>query len=689
MLFLVFHVLSFFNHFSFSLSFVFPATSSHHKNVNFIPLLIPLSTFSFYFPLLLHSISNAMLLANFLYLVTVAVTVAADSSSYTHFISNSFASDISLATVASHTSSSPSSSSTLDEATASSVVTENSDDISLFKFIFTKNSIYYDTPVTIHDQSMDLRLDMVQNNVWVINGDEIMDCEHINTWWSSEESKFGTDASSLPASVTTQPEYTVTMCADAGALTTDDLSSDALVAPADIYQDYEDINIPYVNAINASGDIIASNISLYTAHNDVINLTDFTFYDIDSSNVYVGGFGVAGNNFSDQGILGFLERNDIIYSNSYSLYFNTFSDTDVAFGQLLPGVVNSKYYVGDLYQFDMLEKSGSRYGPELPTLNQLMDNMIIPFIVLNDLTAQNQRNGDKLSLFNPGTSGIPIIFDSRTVFNMFPLDIIVLIAMQTNAFYSNEVNRWIVDCETIRGTDASLVFTFGELDITIPIDDVLMNATYYDKQLTFSSGRNGCYLNFLPTTNDYSVLGLSFLKSAYIAVDNEGGKIGLAQANSKVQVKQSDYSGVENSDGDRDDDEGVIDDFFASSDSISIDSIAYITPGTIPFATTADDKSSLTLTLSPTDGVPDTLTVPARFSGIIITSGEVIMTQSMNGPISNVLPVFATEGAQSSDGSTSSESNSGNSITLNHQGTSNKSIYMILLLALPLLLFVL
>lgn len=571
--------------------------------------------------------------------------VAAQSSSITRVITNSnLASDFSINTDGS-SSQSETRTSTIPTTTSmlQSAQTENSEDRNMLKFIFTERSNYFDAPVTVASQSLNLRLDLLQNNLWVLNGNDIQNCSHVFSWLDSVESQFpsSSDSDELPASVTTASEYTALYCVDAGAFTTDSEYMDNIPeATADGMANFEPLRIPYINSINASGEVLTGNVTLVSGDRHKVQLPDFLFVNVNSSNVYVGGFGLSHNGLTG-GVMDLLVSQDLIAANGYSLFFGKFSDSGKGFAQVLPGVVNQKYYVGDMMAFDVLARLGARFerGTGLDYENELVDLMIIPSAELDDLVIENPNTGNTLSL-KPNEDKLAIVFDTRTIFNMVPLDVIVSLAIQTNAYFNEEVNRWIVECDTIRQTGARINFKIHGLDVRVPIEDLLINATSFgeETQLTFSGGAPACYLTFLPTVNNYATLGLSFLKSVYLAVDNEGGKIGMATSNRQLDIKEDDYLPMtRNLEGDEEEQRNYS----------SVSSIDTISSGGIPFATTLNETSGLTLEFVPYRTDADTLTIPARFSGIMIASGEVFVTQTFS-LASNLLP-FATAASEGDD----------------------------------------
>ncbi|EGV60208.1 peptidase A1-like protein [Yamadazyma tenuis] len=570
------------------------------------------------------------------------------SSSITIIITNSnLGSGFSLNTDSTTTSSTRTT--TSSAVSEGSVVSEEDNDSSLLRFLFTETSSYYNIPVTINHQSLDLRLDVLQNDAWVLNGNEMMDCGEIDSWWSSYSTAFedSSASTSIPASLTTAAEYTALYCGDAGLFTT---STNATVAEPDYggYQPAEEVAVAYIDSINATGEVLTGNFSVASSNQQLVELKDFQFIDADTSNVYVGGFGLAHNNNTDTGIMAGLVDSGVISHSSYSLYFNNFANSNVSFAMVFPGAVNSKYYTGDLYQFNVLDIEGTRFDDDSALAaygNRRVQSMVLPSFELTDILIESS-GGESQSLQSKSTV-LAAVFDSRTIYNSIPLSVIVNLAIQTNAFYNDEVARWIVQCDTIRETHATLNFQMHELLIQVPIDDILINAVIYEKQLTFSNGADACFLSVLPMTGSYATLGLSAMKSVFMAVDHEGGTIGLARANKGVQVKYSDYF--------PDDDNTLSpyepDNGFNFSKE-SVESISEISPGTIPFATTASRENSMTLSYEAGGSQAESLTIPARLSGVLISSGEVVVTQNAQESTSDSSSATAaSEDSHSKNGS--------------------------------------
>ncbi|CUM46085.1 uncharacterized protein AC631_03374 [Debaryomyces fabryi] len=524
--------------------------------------------------------------------------------------------------------------------------TEDSYDKELVKLVFRINDdgYYYNTNMSMGNEEMGLRLDLIQPEVWVMNNKDFYDCSYIDEWYASEVSEYG---SSMPALVTDASQYVATACAQQGAYSMESGSSGSIASPtkSNVYNN-QPYSIPYLNSINVSGVFATDNFSFIISDSKKISLKDFTFVNADEANVLVGGLGLAGNP-TGSGFLDSLVANDIIGSVGYSLWFNNYSDSKNAVAELIPGMVDNKYYSGDFFEFDIPDHEASQYSLEDSTL---IDNLKLPILPLSDVEVENQNDHKTLSL-KSDSQNFAVLLDSRTVFNYLPLYMIVNLAIQTNASYSSEVNRWVVECDQISNLNATLNFKFGDLRVKVPLDDFLISASYNNRNLTFATGKRACYLSFLPSSvSGFTALGIPFLRAIYLAVDYEGGKIAVANSNHNLDVKIEDYSNTKK-----------VEHYSTSlahlesetsgylSNHTIHNSIAYIESGKIPFATKYNSTENFTLTYVPLNftkfGDPS---IPAILSGIIIKSGDIFVT--------------ASDGLTTTDSQSSSKANSANRI---------------------------
>lgn len=504
-------------------------------------------------------------------------------------------------------------------------LTQNSADNSILKFLLTipGDDSYYNAVVTAQGTAYDVRVDIVQADVWLMDGQHIQPCDDYVTWESLQTELL------LPLSYTADNTvYNGEICAYGGVYTTPTGSSGDPTAPtaqptptkANIFNG-EHFLVPYPNLITARGEFATDNFSVADTSNENVLLSDFTFLLVNDTNVYYGGLGLAGNPVG-LGFLDTLRLYNLIKSSSYSLFFGTENT-----GELLPGVVDTSYFLGDFYQFDILPYTG------------LISNSAIklPILSLDDISIEN-RDG-KLVLLTLPLGPLAVLLDLRSYFSYLPLNTVVNLALQTNAYYSSDADRWIVECDVIANSSASMLFSFGDLEVKIPLTEFMFSSDVANGSLTFSNGAKACFLNVMPDSSvGFSSLGLPFVTQIYLAVDNDGGKVALANANKNLLVKSQDYL-FSQSPSDLKTKSHTLG---TGTPSSIASSIAYIESGHIPFATSGNISTTVTLSRSIASG-PDS--IPARFSATFINSGEVFTSGFFT--FASVLPGGASAAKES------------------------------------------
>ena len=542
-------------------------------------------------------------------------------------------------------------------ASSLSSASSTTDEFVTVKFAKQLGGYYFDSPVNFENGGPDgfstdilLRLDLLQPEMWVMNGNAFFNCSHIASWWASETSLYSA-TETLPASVTTAPEYLADVCAADGVYYTHEDSQPSATISG--IQNGDPYTIPYINVLNASGVWETGNLYLNTTQDEVIIFDNFTFVNVNSTYLPVGGFGVAGNP-RGSGFLNLLRDQGYIKSPGYSLWFNNST------AELLPGIVDKKYYTGDLYGFDNVPHQGLRY-PNGDPGNNIVGNLNIPSIQLDSIEVVNEYAQQSVTLTN-GPLGV--VFDSRTTYSFLPLNIIINLAIQTNAFFLLEADRWIVQCSKILQSNATLNFKFGDFKLKIPLSKFLNPAYYNDKILKYNGGAEACYLSFLPSSqNGVIALGLNILEEIYLAVDNEGGKIAIASAKKNMDEEEESMSTSQSSTN------------VTTSTSTTVD---YIRKGSIPFATTSSRTSQVFLSYSEVSNTIDVSNIPARFTASVI-SGEFFNTDTTNGRTffdSAASPATASSRAKNSANSIS------NPLKVGQSDTSTKLVTIFFTIAL-------
>ncbi|EGW30044.1 uncharacterized protein SPAPADRAFT_63658 [Spathaspora passalidarum NRRL Y-27907] len=539
---------------------------------------------------------------------------------------------------------------------------EGSGENSLFKLMLTMptDDNYYNVRMNLgneNDQLVELRVDIAQPEMWVMNADEFLDCSYLSEWWSSEEPNLSTNTASEPGSLTTLKEYTATNCGKNGLYTPSPLSDQPTPTGSSNIQNGDAFVLPYMNLIDASGVWNTDNVSFNLTTGDSVKLTDVTFVNVNDTNMYSGGLGLAGST-RGTGFLNTLVDMGIINSPGYSLWFDQNRTWQGSLGQLIPGAVSTKYFTGKLISYNMLKQSGTRFPSQDAAANEDLVSLNLPIVLVSDVQVENDDTGKKLSIQStPG--GFPVLLDTRLYYSYLPLDVIVNLAVQTNAYYSNDVDRWIVECDVIRNSSASMNFLFGDLTVKVPLSEFITDAEDDGRLLYFDGGQAACFLALSPTSNTgYNSLGLPFLRHIYLAVDNEGQTLAMANTNPFLNIDRN--AMVQNVTEGNDSVFSQAEKDSANTSSSrksdnSNESIGMIKSGSIPFASPmSNQKTDVVLSFTSVDtssGHPANLDIPARLSGAVVINGSIYVTRTGGQIITTLIPGRAT--AASEEASTS------------------------------------
>ncbi|RMZ83538.1 hypothetical protein DV738_g1085, partial [Chaetothyriales sp. CBS 135597] len=270
-----------------------------------------------------------------------------------------------------------------------------------------------------------------------------------------------------------------------------------------------EFNISYVDGSAATGDYVSDTLGF-----GGVTLTDFQF-------------GIGSTSTSSQGVLGIgYEINEVqfnraglssypnlpaalvkagyIQSNAYSLWLN---DLDASTGTILFGGVNSAKYTGDLLTVPVIKTYGDYYTLSIA------------------LTAVGISGNDISSSSLP----LAVLLDSGSTLTYLPNDIAASIYDQVNAVYDSGSGAAYARC-SLQDSDGYLEFEFSGQKITVPYNELLIEvSTSNGQQLTFRNGDAACLFGISPADDSVSVLGDTFLRSAYVVYDLANNEISLAQ----------------------------------------------------------------------------------------------------------------------------------------------------------------
>lgn len=276
----------------------------------------------------------------------------------------------------------------------------------------------------------------------------------------------------------------------------------------------------------------------------IVEFFDFPFVYANFSNVGVGALAV-GASQSDYGyefnFLSNFVENDLINSNSYSLGLNSYNGT---YSQLILGGVNPNLIHHDetteqlMALFDFIPVYDES-GTFVTDNDGLTDS--IPTIPIFGWGVTSKSTNESIVFANTyddrtqiASYPKPAILDTRYYFNYIPYSTLIEIAIELNAVYLTDTDRWLVDCSV--GETGTIDLLVGGYTIQIPISDVLYPAYFNNTDLVFESNHSACYLAFLPDFKlGFSLLGTALLKNIYLAVDNENKKIAISQVQNKLK----------------------------------------------------------------------------------------------------------------------------------------------------------
>jgi len=303
-------------------------------------------------------------------------------------------------------------------------------------------------------------------------------------------------------------------CGDSGTYSANDSSTYEFVNNA--------FNISYVDGSGAAGDYAT----------DTFRFGGQTIKDMQ--------FGIGYVSSSPEGILGIgytinevqvnrfgldeypnlpqkLKDDGTISSNAYSLWLN---DLDASTGSILFGGVDTDKFHGTLSTLPILQEQGT-YAEFI--------------IALTDMGIGN----NKTSLF--ANSNIPVLLDSGSSLMYLPDNVATALYQRFNARYDSRQQAAFVDCD-LANQDGTLDFGFSGVTISVPYNELVITAA-------ISRGVPVCILGIGPAGNSVSVLGDTFLRSAYVVYDLSNNEISLAQTNfnatgSSVQEIKAGADGV-------------------------------------------------------------------------------------------------------------------------------------------------
>ncbi|KAF1844883.1 acid protease [Cucurbitaria berberidis CBS 394.84] len=286
-------------------------------------------------------------------------------------------------------------------------------------------------------------------------------------------------------------------------------------------------NISYVDGSGASGDYVK----------DTMRFGGLTIKDLQ--------FGVGYTSSSPEAILGIgytinevavgrgglkpypnlpqkLVDDGTVNTNAYSLWLN---DLDASTGSILFGGVDSDKFHGQLQTLPIIPQNG----------------VYAEFIIALTGLGQNNKNG---SIFQ--NENVAVLLDSGSSLTYLPDNVVRSLYHTFDAQYDASQGLAIVNCD-VANQEGTLDFNFSGVTISVPINELVIVAAV-------SRGQRICMFGVGPAGSSGSVLGDTFLRSAYVVYDLANNEISLAQTNfnattENIQEIKKGSEGVPNATG--------------------------------------------------------------------------------------------------------------------------------------------
>ncbi|CEI68677.1 putative aspartic-type endopeptidase opsB [Fusarium venenatum] len=272
-----------------------------------------------------------------------------------------------------------------------------------------------------------------------------------------------------------------------------------------------DFNISYADGSGASGDYVTDTFKM-----GQVSIKDLQFgigY-VTSDNEGVIGIGYTTNEAVVaqpdaefyKNMPARLSSDGVIASNAYSLYLD---DLESATGKILFGGVDSEHYIGELVTVPIMK---------------INDEYSEFYVKLNSISSGSETIGENLDL--------GVVLDSGSTLTYLPTSLTETIYELVGADYEEGQTTAYVPCD-LANQGGNLTFKFTEpAEITVPLSELILDFTdITGRQMSFTNGQAACSFGIAPSTPQVSILGDTFLRSAYVVFDLENNEISLAQSN--------------------------------------------------------------------------------------------------------------------------------------------------------------
>ncbi|KND92398.1 putative aspartic-type endopeptidase opsB [Tolypocladium ophioglossoides CBS 100239] len=269
-------------------------------------------------------------------------------------------------------------------------------------------------------------------------------------------------------------------------------------------------NISYVDGSGAAGDYVTD-----TLHVDGHDFTGFQFgigYTSTSAQNVLGiGYPANEVQVARSGLKAYqnmparMAADGVIASSAYSLWLN---DVDANTGSILFGGVDASRYSGNLVSVPILQVDGT---------------YLEFFITMTGLDMGSNPVGEQ-------GMALAVLLDSGSSLTYLPDDLTQSVYEAVNATYQEDEGVAFVPC-SLRDSGTSMTFHFSSpAAVAVPVREMILDLKdLTGKDLSFDNGVPACLFGISPAGTSTSVLGDTFLRSAYVVYDMANNEIALAQ----------------------------------------------------------------------------------------------------------------------------------------------------------------
>lgn len=216
----------------------------------------------------------------------------------------------------------------------------------------------------------------------------------------------------------------------------------------------------------------------------------------------------------------------VINRKAYSLYLN---DLEASTGSIIFGGMDTDKFKGNLFQLPVVPSS----YPNGTIVHAQLAVVLTSFSITGQL--------GNIANLTSATYKEPVLLDSGTTFSYLPSTLVKTIYGAINAIDDTDNSGLIfIDC-AILSQSQKLTFNYGfggpnGIQIHVPIDELvfslntLLNIT--EEDLPPTPFPSTCGFGIFPNRGkEPSILGDTFLRSAYVVYDLDSNLVGLAQTN--------------------------------------------------------------------------------------------------------------------------------------------------------------